>query len=110
MSDPRPSKRKLGKEIIIRARQQQSQIDGVRIFSKITKITDINEDALDYSNFLDLKNMKIVTEPPVTMHLTNVDLDNIVDGQANLVDLCGLQNIPCHTTVKFSDKFLVTSQ
>ena len=101
LSDTRKQKRKLGKEIILRARDQVLEIDGVRKFTKIEKIEDCNILANDYSNFLNIKQMKLVTEPSVTKHLEIPQLDDIVDGRATLVDLCDLEKVYCHTVVSF---------
>ena len=43
--------------------------------------------------------MPLVTEPPPTMDLTIQQLDDIVNGHESVVDLCGLNDIPCHTQV-----------
>ena len=42
----------------------------------------------------------IKTEPPVCMHLTEDQYDQIVDGTANVIELCGLEKINCHTQVR----------
>ena len=65
------------------------------------KIEDCNILANDYSNFLKIKQMKIVTEPTVCKHLEISHLDDIVDGTATLVDLCDLKKVYCHTVVSF---------
>ena len=99
LSDTRLPLRKLGKQLIIRARKQQPEIEGVRQFTKIEKIEQCNEFTNDYPCFLDVRKMPLVTEPPPTMDLTIQQLDDIVNGHENVVDLCGLREIYCHTQV-----------
>ena len=99
LSDTRLPLRKLGKQIILKARNQQPEIDGVRQFTKIAKIEHCNEFTSDYACFLYLKKMPLVTEPTPTMDLTIQQLDSIVAGHESVVDLCGLQDTPCHTQV-----------
>jgi hypothetical protein len=41
----------------------------------------------------------LVTEPVVCNELTIPQLDNIVNGTENLVDLCNLKDVYCHTQV-----------
>ena len=60
LSDTRISKRKLGKKIILKARRQQPEINGVRSFTKIEKIEDINIFTNDYSTFLNLEKIHVV--------------------------------------------------
>ena len=85
----------------MRAREQEPEIEGVRQYTKLEKIEDCNEFANDYSNFLNLRKMKLVTEPTVAKHLTISQLDDIVNGTASLVDLCDLKKVYCHTVVSF---------
>ena len=99
LSDTRLPIRKLGKQLIIRARKQQQEIEGVRQFTKIAKIEHCNEFTTDYACFLDVRKMPLVTEPTPTMDLTIQQLDSIVAGHESVVDLCGLQDTPCHTQV-----------
>ena len=42
----------------------------------------------------------LVTEPVVCNELTIPQLDNIVNGTENVVDLCNLKDVYCHTQVK----------
>ena len=43
----------------------------------------------------------LVTEPTVCNELTIPQLDNIVNGTENLVDLCNLKDVYCHTQVNY---------
>ena len=48
----------------------------------------------------------LVTEPVVCNELTIPQLDNIVNGTENLVDLCNLKDVYCHTQVNSSYLYL----
>ena len=99
LTDDRLEKRKMGKEFILQARIDQPKIKGVRYFTQNLTINGVNYEADDYSNFILYNKLSYFTEPTVTMHLTTQDLDNVVEGKSSLVELCGLQKIPCHTQV-----------
>ena len=101
LTDDRLEKRKMGKEFILQARIDKPKIKGVRYFTQNLTIHDVNYEADDYSNFILYNKLSYFTEPPVTMHLTTQDLDEVVEGKSSLVELCGLQKIPCHTQVFF---------
>ena len=97
LSDSSLAKRRLGKKIILKAREQQPAIEGVRSFQKYEKIENANFWATDYSKFL--HNLDKVFEPTFTMHLNEDQLDDVVSGSSSIIDLCDLQDVTCHTTV-----------
>ena len=57
----------------------------------------INLNARDYSTFLKIDTIIIMTEPPPTMFLTEHQLDQIVNGTESVISLCGLDHVYCHT-------------
>ena len=94
LTDKRKVKRKLGKKLIMDARQQV--IPGVRKIVKYDR-NQMNFNARDYSTFLKLDKIEIKSEPPPTKHLSVSQLDEIVNGTASVLDLCGLNDVHCHT-------------
>ena len=46
-----------------------------------------------------LNTITVKTEPPPTKHLSEKQLDEVVDGTASILTLCGLENVDCHTQV-----------
>ena len=99
LSDDRKEKRKLGKDLIVKARIDKPKIKGIRFFTQQEFVNDVNFKAKDYSDFILFDRLEFLTEPPVTMNLTNQDLDDIVEGKSKLIELCGLQKVYCHTQV-----------
>ena len=53
-----------------------------------------------------IKTIKIITEPPPTMGLSETQLDEIVTGTSTLLELCGLEKVHCHTQVCITDFFV----
>ena len=94
LTDSRKQKRKLGKKLIMQARR--NRIPGVRSFLKIQK-HQINLNAQDYSTFLKIDTIEVMTEPPPTMLLTETQLEEIVQGTNSVITLCGLEHVYCHT-------------
>ena len=96
LSDERKQKRRLGVKYIFYARENTAP--GIRYFIKMDR-TNLNLDANDYSEFLDIKSLTTFTEPPCTMHLTEDQLVEILNGFSSVIDLCDLQDVHCHTQV-----------
>ena len=94
--------RSLGRNLIMVARNSQpTQLkNGVRYFLKIQE-HQVNWGAPTYYEFIDLDSVPDITEPSYTVDLAEAQLDGIVDGSINLVTLCGLEKVYCHTTVSF---------
>ena len=67
LTDDRKEKRKLGRKIILKARLDKRKIKGVRYFTQLESVNDVNYDATDYSDFLKYEKLKYYTEPPVTI-------------------------------------------
>ena len=44
---------------------------------------------------------EIITEPTPTKKLSETQLDEVVDGTSNIIVLCGLEKVHCHTQVWF---------
>ena len=72
--------------------------DGVRKCPK-TQLHQIDLMATDYSTFLRIETIKVMTEPPPTMSLAEEQLDQIVDGTESVIKLCSLEDVYCHTQV-----------
>ena len=53
-----------------------------------------------------IKTIKIITEPPPTMGLSETQLDEIVTGTSTLLELCGLEKVHCHTQVCITNLFV----
>ena len=96
LSDDRKQKRRLGVKYIFHARENRAP--GIRYFIKMDR-TNLNLDANDYSEFLDIKSLTTFTEPPCTMHLTEDQLVEILNGFSSVLDLCDLRDVHCHTQV-----------
>ena len=94
LSDERKVKRKLGKKLIMDARQQG--INGVRKMVKYDR-SQMNLNAKDYSSFLKLDKIEIKSEPPPTKHLSEDQLEQVVNGTESIIKLCGLEDVHCHT-------------
>ena len=92
--------RSLGRNLIIIARNSQptQQNNGIRYFLKIQE-RQVNWGAPTYYEFIDLDSLPDITEPSFTKDLPETQLDGIVDGSIDLVTLCGLEKVYCHTTV-----------
>ena len=96
LSDERKQKRRLGVRYIFYARENRAP--GIRFFIKMDR-TNINLNANDYSEFLDIKSLTTFTEPPVTMHLSEDQLGDILNGFESVLDLCDIRDVHCHTQV-----------
>ena len=94
LSDERKPKRKLGKKLLMEARQQV--IVGVRKIVKYDR-KQMNLNARDYSTFLKLDKIDIKSEPPPTKHLSENQLEEVVNGTESIIELCGLDGVDCHT-------------
>ena len=99
LSDERKDKRRLGVKYIFYARENIAP--GIRYFIKMDR-TNINLHSNDYSTFLDIKSLTTFTEPPVTMHLTEDQLVDILNGFESVLDLCDLRDVHCHTQVTYN--------
>ena len=106
LSDDRKQKRRLGVKYIFHARENRAP--GIRYFIKMDR-TNLNLDANDYSEFLDIKSLTIFTEPPCTMHLTEDQLVDILNGFSSVIDLCDLQDVHCHTQVNDPKRFIFSA-
>ena len=96
LSDSSVANRAFGVELVLYARYQNQHIDGVRPFLKIQE-NQVNWDAQNYYDFIKLDSLQCMTEPSVTMDLSESDLQNIIYGSENVINLCGLEKTPCHT-------------
>jgi hypothetical protein len=96
LSDESKQKRKLGVRYVFYARENRAP--GIRYFIKMDR-TNINLNSNDYSTFLDITSLTTFTEPPVTMHLTEDQLVDILNGFESVLDLCDLRDVHCHTQV-----------
>ena len=106
LSDERKVKRKLGKKLIMDARQQV--IIGVRKMVKYDR-SQMNINARDYSTFLKLDKIEIKTEPSPTKHLSENQLEQVVNGTESIIKLCGLDGVDCHTQDCERDHPYITS-
>ena len=98
LTDERKQKRRLGVRYIFYARENRAP--GIRYFTKMDR-TNINLQAQDYSEFLDIKSLTTFTEPPITFHLSEEQLVDILNGFVSVLDLCDIRDVHCHTQVKF---------
>ena len=99
LSDERKQKRRLGVKYIFHCRE--NRVPGIRYFIKMDR-TNINLHANDYSEFLDIKSLTTFTEPPPTMHLSEDQLVDILNGFESVLDLCDIRDVHCHTQVIFN--------
>ena len=83
----------------MQARNQQ-QLNGIRKFLKIQE-SEVNFAATNYSEFIKYDNLNYITEPTITMDLSELDLQNIINGNVDLIKLCRLEKTYCHTQVIF---------
>ena len=92
--------RSLGRNLIMIARNSlpTQQNNGVRYCLKIQE-HQVNWGAQTYYEFIDYDTVPDITEPSYTVDLAEAQLDGIVDGTINLVTLCALEKVYCHTTV-----------
>ena len=72
---------------------------GIRPVMK-TDGSQLNYDADDYSDFLDLTSpLTVISEPAATFKLSVDSLDDIVEGTESVIELCNLKDVFCHTVV-----------
>ena len=87
-------KRKLGVELIKKARNQPPK-NKIRYFNKEFKEKYINFNAQSYEEMLgDLNDLEEYTEPPCTKHIDEEELDLIQSGEKKL----DIGHILCHST------------
>ena len=75
---------------------RQQVIVGVRKIVKYDR-NQMNLNARDYSTFLKLDKIDIKSEPPPTKHLSENQLEEVVNGTESIIKLCGLEGVYCHT-------------
>ena len=78
--------------------RQTPRPNGVRKYVKIQP-HQVNWGAQNYYDFIDLNTIPSITENPLTMGLSPTQLDAVVDGSANIIELCEIQEAKCHTQV-----------
>ena len=98
LTDDNIANRGIGKMLIITARNQYKPLPNneVRPFLKLQP-HQVNWNSPSYFEFLDYDSLPEITEPNLTMDLTLVQLDEIVNGTLDFIKLCYLENTYCHT-------------
>ena len=99
LSDGSIDKRREGRRLITIARQQPQPIGEVRKFKKIQP-HQVNWGAQNYFDFIDFSTIPDIYEPTLTKNLSVAQLDDVVDGLANIVELCCIEEAKCHTQVQ----------
>jgi hypothetical protein len=99
LSDESIEKRRHGYQLLKIARQVAQPIGQVRKFKKI-QAHQVNWGALNYYDFIDFTTVPVIYEPSLTKDLSLAQLDQVVDGLANIVELCCIEEAKCHTQVK----------
>ena len=93
LADPDTAKRRLGFKLIMEARKVTRSPRKIR---ELNKPASLNWLAEDYSSMIDIKNMdsKDITEPPVTFHLSEDELLEIVNGKRSMKTIFRESPIP----------------
>ena len=98
LTDDNIAHRGVGKMLIMTARNQNQQFPNnqVRPFLKLQP-HQVNWNAESYFEFLDYDSISVLTEPNLTMNLSELQLNDIVSGSLNFVTFSGLEKTYCHT-------------
>ena len=98
LTDDNLENRAIGKTLIMRARNQDQQLPNnqVRPFLKIQQ-HQINWNAESYFELLDYDSLPAITEPNLTMDLSEAQLDDILNGNLDFIKFNKLEKTYCHT-------------
>ena len=88
--DPDQNVRELALRRILKARKKPET--GVRVF----QIPEFNFKAKSYVDLIDWQNCQL-TEPPITTHLSNEDIVQLIKSGECPMSALGNMNFPCHT-------------